>query len=87
MASTKMEVKENNNSLELIRIMNEIGKTEAAMTRLMNCSNVFNLWINGYRIIPKSFRRFLLALLFIHREGKTAEFESFARKEERKRGW
>lgn len=79
--------RENNDSLELLKIMKEMETTELSLMKLMNCSEVVYHWTNGYRLIPKSFRRFLLALLFIHRCGRTESFKRFVKYEERKRGW
>lgn len=79
--------RENNDSLELFKIMKEMETTEFGLIKLMNCSEVVYHWTNGYRLIPKSFRRFLLALLFIHRMGRTESFKRFVKYEERKRGW
>lgn len=39
---------------------------QSKMARLLSCSNVINHWVNGYRKIPVSFRRFMLVIRFIH---------------------
>ncbi|UQS92968.1 hypothetical protein BRM13313_00038 [Salmonella phage BRM 13313] len=79
--------RKDNDSLNLINIMRELGVSELQMMKMMNCSDVVYNWTNGYRLIPKSFRRFILALVFIHRQGKTEEFQRFVKLEERSRGW
>lgn len=79
--------RKNNDSLHLINLMKDLGATELQLMRLMNCSDVVYNWTNGYRLIPKSFRRFLLALLFIQRCGRMESFKRFVKYEERKRGW
>ena len=66
MNSNQKVIKENNDSQFFLKYLKIMGLRQSTLTRLLGCSNVVNYWATGYRVIPKSFRRFMLVLRFIH---------------------
>lgn len=66
MNSNQKVVREDNDSLFMLKFLRMMNMNQSKMARLLSCSNVINHWVNGYRKIPVSFRRFMLVIRFIH---------------------
>lgn len=77
-------VREDNDSLFLFMALKELGESERGLSRLMDSSNAVNHWAQGFRKIPRSFRRFILVLRFIKMKGLMEEMKQFVKTEERK---
>lgn len=86
MKSDMRQVKEDNDSLFLIKFLNSLGLNQRRLSLLLDCSNVVNHWIMGYRRIPSSFKRFMLVIKFIHELGLLPQLLEYIKYHERK-GW
>lgn len=86
MISKLREVKENNDSLFLLKFLKMMGMNQRALTRVLSCSNVVNHWAMGYRKIPVSFKRFMLVLRFIHELDLMPELMKYIKHHE-SQGW
>lgn len=81
-----MSVLEDNDSLFFIKFLNKLGFNQRKFSRLVECSNVVNYWAMGYRKIPRTFKRFMLVLNFIHELDLLPQLMSYIEYHE-KRGW
>lgn len=86
MNSQLREVKEDNDSLFFLKILNMLGVNQSQMMRLLGCSNVVNHWAMGYRKIPSSFKRFILIIRFIQELDLMPQLLQYIKQHERE-GW
>lgn len=73
-----------NDKKYMYKVLLSLGVSQNGLAKLMNCSNVVNHWAKGYRVVPRSFRRFILVLQFIKKKGLMEELLQFVKEEERK---
>lgn len=73
-----------NDKKYMYKVLLSLGVSQNGLSKLMDCSNVVNHWAKGYRLVPKSFRRFILVLQFIKMKGLMEEMKQFVKTEERK---
>lgn len=80
----KMSVLEKNDSKLVFAALKELGVSQRGLSSLMDSSNAITYWACGYRLVPKTFKRFILVLRFVKDRGLMADLKDFIRKEERK---
>lgn len=80
----KMTVKPVNDIKYFYKVLLSLGLSQNGLARLMNCSNAVNYWALGYRVVPRSFKRFILVLQFVNKKGLMPELLEFIKTEERK---
>ncbi len=73
-----------NDKKYMYKVLLSLGVSQSGLARLLDCSNVVNYWAKGYRVVPRSFRRFILVLQFIKKKGLMEELLQFIKEEERK---
>lgn len=74
-----------NDKKYMYKVQLSLGVSQNGLAKLMDCSNVVNHWAKGYRLVPKSFRRFILVLQFIKKKGLMDELLDLIKEEEKRK--